>query len=153
MFKSLYQQSKDVVKVTSPPQATYAQVCAASVSSVQQKNEAQPSILASRLTQARVSMSGGTVTEIKKREMDVVSPSDCSVNMPSSRPSLPSQPSLLSQRILDPFTVVLPGSSDQMSSAMSDHSTGSTELINLNQDIVPKVKSSRCVFDLFIIHL
>ncbi|XP_071517128.1 serine/threonine-protein phosphatase 4 regulatory subunit 1-like isoform X2 [Panulirus ornatus] len=132
------EQSKDVVKVTSPPHATYAQVCAASVSSVQQKNEAQPSILASRLTQARVSMSGGTVTEIKKREMDVVSPSDCSVNMPSSRPSLTSQSSLLPQRIMDPFTAVLPGSSDQMSSAMSDHSSGSTELIDLNQDIVPK---------------
>ncbi|KAG7166228.1 Serine/threonine-protein phosphatase 4 regulatory subunit 1-like, partial [Homarus americanus] len=133
-------ESKDVIKVSSPQpqQATYAQVCAASVTSMQLKNEPQPSILASRLTQAQVSMSGGTVTEIKKREMDVVSPSDCSMNMPGGRPSLPSQPSLLAQRIMDPFTVMLPGSSDHMSSAMSEHSTGSTEYINLNQDIVPK---------------
>lgn len=134
-----------MVSVTSPKQATYAQVCAASVTSVQQKNEAQPSILASRLTQAHVSMSGGTVTEIKKREMDVVSPSDSSgVNMPSlpSQPSSYSSQSLLNQqRILDPFNVVmLPGGGDHMSSAASEHSMGSTEFINLNQDIVPKVR-------------
>lgn len=138
--------------MTSPKPATYAQVCAASVTSMQKKNEAQPSILASRLTQAHVSMSGGTVTEIKRREMDVVSPSDSSgvMNMPSlpsqplsmtSRPSTYSSQSLLNQqRILDPFTVMLPGSGDHMSSTASEHSIGSTEYIDLNQDIVPKVR-------------
>ncbi|XP_068209835.1 serine/threonine-protein phosphatase 4 regulatory subunit 1-like [Palaemon carinicauda] len=134
-------ESADVVRVTgTQQQATYAQVCAASVTSIQHKNDPQPSILASRLTQARVSMSGGTVTELKKREMDVVSPSDCSVNMPNSGQSLPP---LLSQRRSDPFAgimdsvdVMLPGTSEQMSSA-ADHSAGSLEF-SLNQDIVPK---------------
>ncbi|XP_064122974.1 LOW QUALITY PROTEIN: serine/threonine-protein phosphatase 4 regulatory subunit 1-like [Macrobrachium nipponense] len=145
--KSINQESEsaDVVRVTGPQQqATYAQVCAASVTSVQHKNDPQPSILASRLTQARVSMSGGTVTELKKREMDVVSPSDCSVNMPNSGQSLPPQPSLLSQRRSDPFAGIMDSpdgifsaTSEQMSSAITDHSTGSSEF-SLYQDIVPK---------------
>ncbi|XP_042885517.1 serine/threonine-protein phosphatase 4 regulatory subunit 1-like isoform X2 [Penaeus japonicus] len=133
-------QGTTVVSVSGPQQATYAQVCAASVTSVQHKSEPQPSILASRLTQARVSMSGGAVTEIKKREMDVVSPSDCgSTNASSGGPSLPPQPPVLSQRLVDPFTVMLPGSGgEQVSSAMSEHSSGSGDFTNLNQDIVPK---------------
>lgn len=110
--------------------ATYAQVCAASVTSVQHKGDAQPSILASRLTQARVNMSGGSVTEINKREVDVVSPSDCVV----PRPSLPSQPSLLTQRIVDPFTMMLPAGEKGQ-----DHPPHSMEFVSLNQDIVPKV--------------
>ncbi|KAK7067602.1 Serine/threonine-protein phosphatase 4 regulatory subunit 1 [Halocaridina rubra] len=117
-------QSADVVRVTGPQQATYAQVCAASVTSVQHKNDPQPSILASRLTRAHVSMSGGTVTELTKQEMDVVSPSDCTIKMPTAGSSLPSQPTLLSQGISDPFS-------------MSSHSSGASEF-SLNQDIVPK---------------
>ena len=113
--------------------ATYAQVCAASVSSVQHKGEAQPSILASRLTQARVNMSGGSVTEIKKREVDVVSPSDCVV----PRPSLPSQPGLLSQRIMDPYTMMLPQGERTQG---QDHQPHTMEFVNLSQDIVPKVQ-------------
>ncbi|XP_063615281.1 uncharacterized protein LOC134788323 [Penaeus indicus] len=133
-------QSSTVVSVSGPQQATYAQVCAASVTSVQHKSEPQPSILASRLAQARVSMSGGAVTEIKKREMDVVSPSDCgSTSASSTGPSLPPQPPVLSQRLVDQFTVMLPGSSgDQVSSGMAEHSSGAAEFTNLNQDIVPK---------------
>ncbi|XP_047472339.1 serine/threonine-protein phosphatase 4 regulatory subunit 1-like isoform X3 [Penaeus chinensis] len=130
-------ESSTVVSVSGPQQATYAQVCAASVTSVQHKSEPQPSILASRLAQARVSMSGGAVTEIKKREMDVVSPSDCGTSASSTGPSLPPQPPVLSQRLVDQFTVMLPGSSDQVS-GMAEHSSGSAEFTNLNQDIVPK---------------
>ena len=114
--------------------ATYAQVCAASVTSVQHKGDAQPSILASRLTQTRVNMSGGSVTEIKKQEVDVVSPSDCV----ASRPSLTNQPGLLTQRIVDPFATMLPvGEKGQG----QDHQPHSLEFVNLSQDIVPKVRS------------
>lgn len=138
-------QNSTVVSVSGPQQATYAQVCAASVTSVQHKSEPQPSILASRLAQARVSMSGGAVTEIKKREMDVVSPSDCgSTSASSTGPSLPPHPPVLNQRLVDQFTVMLPGSSgDQVSSGMAEHSSGSAEFTNLNQDIVPKVRGAR----------
>lgn len=121
--------------MSTPQPATYAQVCAASVTSVQHKTDAQPSILASRLTEARVSMSGGSVTEIKKQEMDVVSPSDSTV----PRPSLPSQPSLLTQRIVDPFTMMLPSGEKGPG---QDHPPHSMEFINLSQDIVPKVWQS-----------
>lgn len=132
-----------MVSVSGPQQATYAQVCAASVTSVQHKSEPQPSILASRLAQARVSMSGGAVTEIKKREMDVVSPSDCgSTSASSTGPSLPPQPPVLSQRLVDQFTVMLPGSSGDQVSGMAEHSSGAAEFTNLNQDIVPKVSAS-----------
>ncbi|XP_045105779.1 LOW QUALITY PROTEIN: serine/threonine-protein phosphatase 4 regulatory subunit 1-like [Portunus trituberculatus] len=125
------EQHSEAVQVSATQPATYAQVCAASVSSVQHKGEAQPSILASRLTQARVNMSGGSVTEIKKREVDVVSPSDCVV----PRPSLPSQPGLLSQRIVDPFTMMLPHGEKTQG---QDHQPHTMEFVNLSQDIVPK---------------
>lgn len=137
-------ECSDVMRVSGPQQATYAQVCAASVTSVQHKNDPQPSILASRLTQARVSMSGGTVTELKKREMDVVSPSDCTVKIPNTGPSLPpflTQTHMLNDLyggIMDPVDVMLSGPpSHHTPSGMSDHSTGSSEF-SINQDIVPK---------------
>lgn len=124
-------ESSEVAQVSTPQPATYAQVCAASVTSVQHKSDPQPSILASRLTEARVSMSGGSVTEIKKREMDVVSPSDSA----APRPSLPGQPSLLTQRIVDPFTMMLPSGEKAPG---QDHPPHNMEFINLSQDIVPK---------------
>ncbi|CAL4058679.1 unnamed protein product, partial [Meganyctiphanes norvegica] len=134
---------------TSAP-STYAQVCAAAVSSIQHQNDPQPSILASRLTQARVSMTGGVVSEIKKREMDVVSPSDSStIDITSSIPSLPShhqssqQSSLLQQRLSDPFAVsspniINPSTSENYSSTSENNSNSLTDLTQTGQDIVPK---------------
>ncbi|KAG0719281.1 Serine/threonine-protein phosphatase 4 regulatory subunit 1 [Chionoecetes opilio] len=122
----------ETVQVSATPPATYAQVCAASVTSVQHKGDAQPSILASRLTQARVDVSGGSVTEINRREVDVVSPSDCSVPRPNF-----GQQGLLSQRLVDPFTMMLPGEEKGPEHHHPPH-THNWEFVNLNQDIVPK---------------
>jgi len=134
---------------SSQQQATYAQVCAAAVSSVQHQNDPQPSILASRLTQARVSMTDGVVSEIKKREMDVVSPSDSSIDITSSIPSLASQQlsqhsSLLQQRLSEPFTInhpniITPNSNENYSSTIESNPNSLTDLMmQTTQDIVPK---------------
>ncbi|XP_076055930.1 serine/threonine-protein phosphatase 4 regulatory subunit 1-like isoform X3 [Oratosquilla oratoria] len=127
-------EKSEVVEVSGPQQATYAQVCAASVTSVQQKHQAQPSILASRFTQAQVGLSGGTVTEIKKREMDVMSPSD-SVFPSMAAPRL--DDGIVPQHRRDPFTI-----SSQVSLESNMFSPpmdlGSSNDNSLTQDIVPK---------------
>jgi len=117
-------------------------VCAAVVSSVQHQDDPQPSILASRLTQARVGMTCGIVSEIAKREMDVVSPSDSNIDITSSIPSLPSQQSsqqsssLLQQRLSEPLTV---NPTNIINPSTSENNLNCwTDIAQSTQDIVPK---------------